>query len=96
MTARVSEGVRPRRNGQIDREKDGRRIEYKKGAGARREPVELRQPPGEQLRLLVCETIGSGYRVNASKEVYSEQCGATPNIDKYHRNKKKMELEIRQ
>ena len=89
MTARVKGEVRPQRSGQIDREKGGPRIKYKRRAGARRESVKLWQPPGEQLRLLVCETIGSGYRVNASKEVYSEQCEATPNIDKYHGNKKK-------
>ena len=89
MTVRVRGEARPRRSSQIDREKSGPRIEYKRRAGARREPVELRQPPGEQLRLQVCETIGRGYRVNASKEVYSEQRRTAPNIDKYHRNKKK-------
>ena len=94
MTARVSEGVRPRRNGRIDREKGGRRIEYKRRAGARREPVELGQPPVEQLCSQVCETIGRGYRVNASKEADREQREAALNIRQIHKNKRRAELDI--
>ena len=60
-----------------------------------RNPVELRQPQGEQLHLQVCETIGREYRVSASKEADSEQRGTAPKIDKDHENKRRTELEIR-
>ena len=66
----------------------------KRRAGVRRKPVELRQPQGEQICLQVHETIGRGYRVNASKEADSEQRGTAPNIDRDHKNKRRTELEI--
>ena len=65
--------VRSRRDGQVERERGGLRGEYKKKAVARRNLVELRQPPSEQLYSLVYKITDGGYRVNTPKVTHSEQ-----------------------
>ena len=70
-------GVRSRRDRQVERERGGLRGEYKRKAVARRNLVELRQHPSEQLHSLVYKITDGGYRVNIPKVTHSEQCKDT-------------------